>query len=114
MRKRDKTMPKQTTYQLRGLTCANCAQKFEKNIRHIDSVKDVRVNFGASQLSVTGDVTIDELERAGAFENIKVFPDRSTVLPKEPFWKKRENLAAFIALFILLSGFIGQFFLGKD
>ena len=32
------------------------------------------MNFGASKLSVTGNVTIEDLEAAGAFDGIKVFP----------------------------------------
>src|SRR5699024_145737 len=32
-------------YRLQGLTCTDCAAKFEKNIRDIDSVDDVVLNF---------------------------------------------------------------------
>lgn len=114
MRKRGIKLTEKRTYNLQGLTCAHCAQKFEQNIRNIDSVEDVVVNFSASKVSVTGDITVQQLEEAGAFENIKVFPERSPLPEKEPFWKKRENKAAIFAFFILIIGLVAHFFVGKD
>lgn len=114
MRKRGIKLTEKRTYNLQGLTCAHCAQKFEQNIRNIDSVEDVVVNFSASKVSVTGDITVQQLEEAGAFENIKVFPERSPLPEKEPFWKKRENKAAIFAFFILIIGLVAHFSVGKD
>ena len=34
-----------------------------------------KVNFGASKISVYGEATVEELEKAGAFENLKVAPE---------------------------------------
>lgn len=54
-------MSKETNvYQLRNLSCTNCAAKFEKNIRDIPSVRDVQLNFGASKITVAGEASIDE------------------------------------------------------
>lgn len=76
-------------YRLQGLTCADCAKQFEKNIRSIDTVDDVILNFGASKVTVTGDVTTEELEKAGAFDNIKVIKaNHSNSFEKIPFLKK--------------------------
>ena len=36
-------------FYLDGLTCANCAAKFEKNIQEIPTVKDAQVNFAAAK-----------------------------------------------------------------
>lgn len=107
-------MSTKNTYQLQGLTCANCAQKFEQNIRAIESVEDVKVNFGAAKVAITGDVTIEQLEMAGAFDNITVVRETETPLDKTPFWKKRENMTALIALAILLIGLAVQLILGKN
>ena len=63
-----------TEYRLENLTCASCAMKFEKNVKDLPTVEDVQVNFGASKLSLTGNVTVEDLEAAGAFDGIKVFP----------------------------------------
>jgi len=47
---------------LQGLSCTNCAAKFEKNIRNIQTVDDVQLNFGASKLTIHGEATIEQLE----------------------------------------------------
>src|SRR5690625_5919201 len=65
------------TYRVQGFTCANCAGKFEKNVKKLPGVKDAKVNFGASKISVSGDATIEDLEKAGAFENLKVAPEKA-------------------------------------
>ncbi|ARD49133.1 heavy metal translocating P-type ATPase [Sporosarcina sp. P33] len=93
-------------YRLQGLSCTSCAAKFEKNIRQIDSVEDVQLNFGASKLTVAGDASILQLEEAGAFDGIKVFPEKQRVIKQhQPFWKKRENQTTIASLILLLAGY---------
>ena len=48
-------------YRVQGFTCANCAKKFERNVKELDGVKDALVNFGASKLTVYGDTTIEAI-----------------------------------------------------
>jgi Zn2+/Cd2+-exporting ATPase len=81
-------------YRLQGLSCANCAAKFEKNVRDIASVQDVKINFGASKIKVVGEATIDQLESAGAFDGIKVVPEKKRLEEhkKQSFWKKQSNI----------------------
>ncbi len=101
-------------YRLQGLSCANCAAKFEKNIREIQSVNDVQLNFGASKLTVIGEVTIEQLEEAGAFDGIKVFRENEQIEEKrQPFWKKKENKSSLISLFFIILGYIAFFSLGE-
>ena len=80
---------------------ANCAGKFEKNVKQLAGVQDAKVNFGASKIDVYGNASVQELEKAGASENLKVFPEKlanssmqavkeDTKAPKEekiPFYK---------------------------
>ncbi|MFC3885172.1 heavy metal translocating P-type ATPase [Bacillus songklensis] len=89
-------------YRIQGFTCANCAKKFETNVRELDGVRDAAVNFGASKLTVYGHTTIEELEKAGAFEQLKLVPDgQKAEEVKIPSWKKHGNViisALFVAL----------------
>lgn len=107
-------MSEKQTYELQGLTCAHCAQKFEDNIRKIATVEDVSVNFSASKVSVKGDVTVEQLEAAGAFENIKVIPEKAPLPEKIPFWQKRENKAVLFSLTILIIGCIAHVTFGSS
>lgn len=93
-------------YRLQNLSCANCAAKFEKNIQQLQTVEEVKLNFGAAKLTVTGEATIEELEQAGAFDNIKVVPAKTRVIEQAvPFYKRRENILAFIALVFVIIGY---------
>ena len=95
-----------TEYRLENLTCASCAMKFEKNVKDLATVQDVQVNFGASKLSVTGNVTIEDLETAGAFDGIKVFPaaERRYGADHSIFIRRKENIVSVLSLVFLLIG----------
>jgi Cd2+/Zn2+-exporting ATPase len=94
-------------YRLEGLTCANCAAQFEKNVKKLPGVIDARVNFGASKLTVYGDVAVDRLEKAGAFEGIKIFAEKDPSPSKNvPFWKKRSNQRVFVSALFILAGWL--------
>ena len=107
-------MSKNNVYRLQGLSCANCAAKFEKNIRSIDTVANAHVNFGAAKVSVEGDVTIQQLEKAGAFDNIKVYPETESVQQETSFFKRKENIFVLISSVFLLAGIIMQMSIGKE
>ncbi|WP_419893844.1 heavy metal translocating P-type ATPase [Oceanobacillus kimchii] len=110
-------------YRVEGFSCANCAGKFEKNVKQISGVQDAKVSFGASKIDVYGNASVEELEKAGAFENLKVFPEKSarnvsqevTVETKEekiPFYKKYSTLlysTSFLAL-----GYLSNFVNGEE
>lgn len=104
----------QHTYRLQGLSCANCAAKFEKNIREIDSVQDVELNFGASKITVQGEASIEQLEKAGAFDGIKVYTENQQLeRKKEPFWKNKDNIPAMISLIFVFTGYLSYFLIGE-
>lgn len=106
---------KKRVYRLQGLTCTNCAAEFERNVKDLGSVEDAAVNFGASKLTVFGDATVEQLEKAGAFDGIKVFPEeQKAIAVREPFWKKRSNIRFAISALLLLCGWLMSDQLGEE
>lgn len=103
-------------YRVQGFSCANCAAKFEKNVKEIPGVTDAKVNFGASKLSVFGtEPTIEQLEKAGAFEDLKVTPENQMMkMERVPFWKKAENISLLFSLVLLLIGWGVSQSVGED
>src|SRR5699024_11825857 len=108
-------------YHVNGFSCANCAGKFENNVKKLSNVHDAKVNFGASKISVYGEASIEELEKAGAFENLEVIPEKPTRTPvaedepkedKIPFYKKHSTLL-YSALFMAL-GFLSMAVNGNE
>lgn len=112
-------------FRVDGFSCANCAGKFEKNVKEIPGVQDAKVNFGASKINVYGQASVAELEKAGAFENLKVFPEKAakqsphqdgggkeTQKEKIPFYEKHSSLV-FAALLIVF-GYLSHFVNGED
>ncbi len=70
------------------------------------------VNFAASKLTVYGDVSVEKLEKAGAFENISVRHEKDqTPVKKEPFWKKHASL--MMSLLLLAVGVCSHMFVGE-
>ncbi|MUG86922.1 cadmium-translocating P-type ATPase [Paenibacillus timonensis] len=107
-------------FNVQGFTCANCAGKFENNVKQLPGVRDAKVNFGASKIAVYGDATIEELEKAGAFENLKVTPEKvareakpeGIKEAKEPFYKKHSTLLN--AILLVAFGYISQYVNGEE
>ena len=90
-------------YRLENLSCANCAAKFERNVKNISSVTDAQVNFGASKITVYGQVTKEQIEQAGAFDGIKVNEDsKRNEQAKIPIYKRKENILASISLIFII------------
>ncbi|MFD9628511.1 heavy metal translocating P-type ATPase [Peribacillus muralis] len=94
------------TYRIQGLSCTNCAAKFENNVRNLEGVEDAKINFGASKISVQGSATIEEIERAGAFDNLRIRGEQEQVSLKEPFWKQKENIKVVLSAILLLISWV--------
>ena len=110
-----------TVYRVQGFSCANCAGKFEGNVQKLPDVTDAKVNFGASKISVYGTATIDQLEQAGAFENLKVTPETKIGVTnqnsedkkeEDPFYKKHSTL--LYSILLIAFGFISMAVNGND
>lgn len=80
-------------------------------MKHLDGVVDAKVNFGAAKISVSGQTTIEALEKAGAFENLKIRNEDEKKVEKEPFWKQKANIKVYIAAVLLvITWFYGEQF----
>lgn len=101
-------------YRIQGLTCANCAQKFENNVKKINGVSDARVNFGASKVSVLGAASISEIEKAGAFDKIKVSPEQEEIPEETPVPIYKKHATVLISFLFLAAGWIAFFQQGED
>lgn len=100
-------------YRVQGFTCAGCAGKFERNVKELNGVQDAKVNFGAAKLTVVGNPSIKELEKAGAFENLKLTPEKEKIQAvKEPFMKKYGTLITS-GLFIAI-GYFSMMMYGEE
>ncbi|KGX86581.1 heavy metal translocating P-type ATPase [Pontibacillus litoralis] len=89
-------------YRIEGFSCAGCAKTFENNVKQLQGVQDAQVNFGASKLTVYGQTTIENLEKAGEFERLSVRPahQKKANAIKEPFLKRywKEIMAAVLII----------------
>ena len=109
-----KSKQDEQVYRIQGLTCANCAQKFENNVKNIKGVTDARVNFGASKVSVTGAADISELEKAGAFDKLKVSAEQDELAeePSIPFYNKHGTV--LVSFLFLVAGWAAFFQQGEE
>lgn len=105
-------------FRVEGMTCANCAGKFENNVKQLPGVQDAKVNFGASKIAVYGDTTLNELEKAGAFEKLKITPDirdnkkeEQKVEAKESFYQRHNTL--LFAVLLIVFGYASMFLYGE-
>ncbi|MFS0749391.1 heavy metal translocating P-type ATPase [Oceanobacillus sp. 1P07AA] len=109
------TSPNVETYRIQGLSCTNCAAKFEKNIKQLPGVNNAQVNFGASKVYVEGNTTIQDLEKAGSFENLKITNERDRNSEKQiSFWKQKDNIRLYIAAFIIVISLIVSYSLNEQ
>ena len=125
-RRRVEPVEDKNVYRVEGFSCANCAGKFEKNVKQLSGVQDAKVNFGASKIDIYGNASVEDLEKAGAFENLKVFPEKlanqttketreDNKVQKEekiPFYKKHSTL--LFATLLIAFGYLSHFVNGED
>lgn len=97
---------KMKSYQVQGFSCADCAGKFEKKVKRLEGVEDAKVNFGASKIVVQGNTTIEALEKAGAFENLKIRNEKEQITEHEPLWKQKESMKVYLSAIVLVISWV--------
>lgn len=108
-REHDKKSTQEHVYRLANLTCADCAAKFEEKVKQAAGVVDARVNFAASKLTVVGRrLSVEEVEKLGAFDNIKVA--RHEEGDRDPsFWlRNRQAVVTGISLLLLVTAYLAD------
>ncbi|GIP44059.1 copper-translocating P-type ATPase [Paenibacillus sp. J45TS6] len=104
MQQHEEKINEKQVYRVQGFTCTNCAGMFENNVKNLPGVSDAKVNFGAAKITVYGNATVEELEKAGSFENLKISPERQRIIEKkEPFWKENWNL--ILSILFMAAGY---------
>ena len=78
-------------------------------MKRLEGVLDAQVNFGAAKITVLGNASIEEIEKAGAFDHIKLRDEREHRVEREPFWRQKENIKVYIsALLLIVSWWLGE------
>jgi Zn2+/Cd2+-exporting ATPase len=69
-------------------------------------VVDANINFGAAKLTVYGTTTLENINEAGAFDKLTIFPEKEKppVTAEVPFWKRYGLLG--LSLLFLIAGYI--------
>ncbi len=65
-------------YKLQGLSCANCAQQLEEEIRKLDHGKDSKILFNSSKLIVSEQVPLHQVEKILASDGATLVPPHVT------------------------------------
>lgn len=111
-------MAEKTVYRVDGLSCTNCAAKFERNVKEIEGVTEAIVNFGASKITVTGEASIQQVEQAGAFEHLKIIPEKESFTDAEHFTDHqsfiRKNWRLLLSGLFIAVGYASQIMNGED
>ena len=111
-------MTEKTVYRVDGLSCTNCAAKFERNVKEIEGVTEAIVNFGASKITVTGEASIQQVEQAGAFEHLKIIPEKESFTDAEHFTDHqsfiRKNWRLLLSGLFIAVGYASQIMNGED
>lgn len=70
-------------------------------------IKDARLNFAASKITVVGNITVEEIDKIGAFEDIKAVREGQENQIQTGFWVKyRPVLLPAISLLIIIVAFV--------
>jgi len=105
---------KKQVYRVQGFSCSGCAATFEKNVKALPRVEEAQVNFGAAKLTVYGDASLAELEKAGAFEGLKLYPEEQQLpMEREPLWKQPGTIRTVLSAVLLAAGWVLQLQLGE-
>ncbi len=81
-----KPIQKARVFRVEGITCLDCAAKFEKNVAALPGVTGATLNTTAGKLTVEGEVDLEAIQREAKKENYTVIPleEKEQVQPAQP------------------------------
>ena len=115
--------PKQNTYLIQGLDCADCARKVENGVTRLETVEKASINFTSARMTVIGESSAEEVinrVRALGYDAVLAEGDKNAaeVKSEQSFflyllsqWNTR---LALIGLVFILPGLIFNEILGAE
>ncbi len=93
-----------TVFQVDGITCLDCAQKFEKAVNELPGVLSASLNTMTGKLAVEGRTSLEDIRQLGQDENYKINPvvqQRSIAQPvKKMNWEMLRAVLSGVSLVI--------------
>lgn len=100
------------TFRIEGLDCANCAQKIENQMQHLDCVTKISVNFATQTLQVQSMTNVKEEEFVSTLQDtinsvekgITLVSQSSRIIIEKPklfSWKKNRDLFLGVILLVV-------------
>ncbi|GGK20103.1 copper-translocating P-type ATPase [Caldalkalibacillus thermarum] len=72
-------------------------------MKKLSSVQDAKVNFATSKITVYGNPSIAELEKAGAFESLRVYHENEE-MTRIPLWRNKGTQRTILSSALLILG----------
>lgn len=96
------------TFRLEGLDCADCAAKLEKRLATMTGVENVRINFGASKMTVVHNAQVESIIRLvnEAGYNARIENPNARPGPSNKWWEDKKVLSTIISGVFLITGFL--------
>lgn len=95
-------------FQVDGITCLDCAAKFEKNVAALPGVTRASLNATAGKLTIEGEADLEAIRREGKQENYTIVPieeaRKETPKPKVG----RELIRTVISGIALLAAYVAE------
>ena len=86
-----------------GISCLDCAAKFEKNVATLPGVVAANLNTTTGKLSVVGHADVDTIRRLGRAEDYTITTKRNDDAPSEVHAARMELWRAGVSAALLLS-----------
>ncbi|WP_071542526.1 heavy metal translocating P-type ATPase [Neomoorella thermoacetica] len=95
-----------TAFRVEGITCLDCAAKFERNVAALPGVTRAQLNSTTGRLIVEGEADLEAIRREGKKENYKIIPVEKEMVPPDQPGVNWELVRAALSVGALLAAYI--------